>query len=78
MKNIKFVKNSGPYSPGDVAGFEGQVADAYVALGAAVEAPEAEPLAPGAQLTGDGSGQALPDHVEGQGEKTAPARKSRK
>ena len=37
MKNIQFVKNSGPYVTGDIAGFDDQIADAYVALGAAVD-----------------------------------------
>lgn len=30
MKHIRFTKNDGPYSPGDVAGFTPEVADAYI------------------------------------------------
>ena len=58
MKNIKFLKNSGPYSPGDVAGFDDQVADAYVALGAAEPVAVAEP-APVEVAPDDSQSQAL-------------------
>lgn len=30
MKHIRFIKNDGPYSPGDIAGFSPEVAEAYI------------------------------------------------
>lgn len=47
---IKFVKNMGPYSPGDSAGFEDVQARAYIDHGVAelVSRPDSKKLAPAA------------------------------
>lgn len=30
MKHLRFIRNDGPYSPGDVAGFDPAVAEIYI------------------------------------------------
>lgn len=72
MKTIRFVKNSGPYCPRDVAGFATDVADAYIDRGDAVDA--IEPI----EITGDATGDALPEIITDLAAEMQTSRKPRK
>lgn len=42
LRSLYFIKPSRPYNPGEVAGFEKEVADNLVAMGAAIPIEEKE------------------------------------
>ena len=73
MKLIQFVKNSGPYSPGDTAGFAAADADAYVARGDAVDV---DTLFGSIELIEPA--EAISELDPDEAINTAPTRKSRK